>query len=615
MFSWLRRSTPPVPAVVDSRVEPAISTPTDDIPLDFSEHPRYPPFDQGVPLIAPAKIVASQSELLEKVQRSSGVSTEEFQLRYQPAIERLAAYVHLLPATAGEFHRGAGGLFRLSLEIAFHSLQTAHGHLFPVIGGTENEYHMRPRWAYATFLAGLLSQVYRPINTMVVVDGANQQWAPLLQPLYDWARQLNASRYFIRFVEAKQNPAFQATASYVVNHILTPDMLVYLGAKNTQIVPMMTATIAGHDSRGGENPIARIVFPTATRVMQADAKRSLSHYGNYSLGMHLEPHLIDAMRRLIKCGTWAVNAPGGPVWAGVDGLFIDWSGGARDIVQLLSHDHFGGVPQDPDTIADILLEAGALQRGPGRERYWTIQLPTGELVEGAVRVSDPVLVLPAHVSPDEFARVRLLLPDGRDRKNSPPPRTTPVRQEQDELPLPPVGGDERVLSSSGVPEADVVAVLPSQPGPKTHQSASSVPVTNSSDGVVPVAAAQSQRPQESNGEAHDRMPPPHFLGALSAESAFLLRSILKAVQEKTLKGPVAIFPEGFGISDVEIASHGGKNLEFLNELASRNWLWVDRTKPMRKLHPRAYADGEGRFLILKPEIASALGFPVDGAGL
>ncbi len=102
----------------------------------LADVPRYPPFDTGIPVKSPEQIVASQAELVARIFRTAGVSRDEFAKLYEPIIAALARHHHLLPATATSHHRGAGGLFRMALEIGMHSLQGANagGVPFPVEG-------------------------------------------------------------------------------------------------------------------------------------------------------------------------------------------------------------------------------------------------------------------------------------------------------------------------------------------------------------------------------------------------------------------------------------------------------------------------------------------------
>jgi conjugal transfer pilus assembly protein TraI len=87
--------------------------------MDEEDIPRYPPFAKGLPVAPIDKILATQAELIEKVRNSLGFTIEDFNRLVLPVIHRYAAFVHLLPASEAHHHRGAGGLFRHGLEVAF----------------------------------------------------------------------------------------------------------------------------------------------------------------------------------------------------------------------------------------------------------------------------------------------------------------------------------------------------------------------------------------------------------------------------------------------------------------------------------------------------------------
>jgi len=591
MFTrFFSRPKSPSSVRVEPQLQPVVAHVVQETD-EWSSDIRYPPFDQGIPVVDPLSILRSQEELISRIQRAAGTSEADFQKFYLPVISALARYTHLLPATVAEYHRGAGGLFRLSLEIAFHSLQCANASLFPV-SGAEQRYHMQPRWAFATFVAGLLSQLYRPINGMVVVDDNDQQWTPITAPLYDWLKSRGAKRYFIRFLDLRHNQGTTGTVSYVINHIVSNDSLNYLGERNNLIIPVFTAAIGGVE-RIVDNPIARIVSPTATRVMQEDLSRSSTNYGNYTLGVHLEPHLIDSMRRLIKDGAWSINVEGGCLWHGVDGLYIAWQEAASDIVRKLRSEQFAGVPQDPDTLADIMLEAGALERN-GSERYWTIILPSGALVESAVKLKDPSLILPPHLG-SNTPNIHLTTGHPSSKKS--------VRQHTDS------GADHLTQvsceSQSSLP-FESASTPPKQPE-TVCVTKSEAPALKKPALVMVTAHAPTDKPV--SGSSGSDVESTYLINSLSDDARFLVSQLLTSyTSDDCNRDHFRWLEHGLGILDDELTSHGGKTLEMLNELSAKKWLWIDQLKPMRKLHSVMDHGNQQQFMIIRPEIASALGF-------
>lgn len=213
LLSKFFQQTPPRPTV---RSEQAPMAP------DFV---RYPPFDQGLPVMANADMLASQTELIHKLEISIGLAGAEFDRLMLTPVRRLADYVQLLPLTRDHHHPGAGGAFRFALEVAFYALQSSEGAIFTGLESTEKRRHLEPRWRYATFLAGLCSELYVPLNDMLVVDvtGAHQ-WAPYEKSLYAWCQENNLDRYFLRWLPAARNTsdaemrAKMALSAFVMNY-------------------------------------------------------------------------------------------------------------------------------------------------------------------------------------------------------------------------------------------------------------------------------------------------------------------------------------------------------------------------------------------------------------
>ncbi len=626
-FRWRK---PAPTASSDTSTEPKsaeVAAVTDDRDED---PPHYPPSDQGIPVESVSRVLEKQREIIVRIKRAAGVSPETFAARFEPAIVNLAAQVHLLPATDNEYFVGPGGLLRMSLEIALHSLQTSQGSVFPSIGSVEKRSSMLPRWELASFMAGLCSQIYRPITNLVVTDRANSRWPQLLQPLSDWAVSIGATRYYIRWAPGADVSVRQSCSAYLVNRIIPLDVLQYLNEENNVIVPAMTTAITGGDVNPSENPIARIVAPITTRVIQEDMLRNSRHYGRYSLGIHLEPHLIDAMRRLIKSGKWSVNTKGSRIWVGKDGVFLVWGAAVKEIVGLLISDSFVGIPQDPDTLADILLESAVLDRNPDNGRYWSIVLPeSGTLIENAVRLAIQTLIFPPRFDLEILKTATLRVADqaqgGVKKESAPMPNdASPTKKPRAPRAKKNPGEDAvvegcadaidstRVASEASTPQAssDSPPIVKEVDVPSPETGVQDVSMTNAAQAQQTESAAietrsssEIQKPDEEMAPVNDQL-----LSLLSRESRWLVNQIAKGTKNGTLTGAVVNLDQGLGISDTEIADHGLPPADFLNDLAVRNWLWVDKARPLKKLHRIEVGNETLNLIILLPQVARGLGF-------
>ena len=626
----------------------------DDDPGEYAIT-RYPPFDKGIPVINIEKILQSQQELVDRIFRTAGVSRADFDKLYRPPIVNLARHVHLLPATSTTYFRGTGGLFRMSLEIALNSLQSANAAVFPTGGGVERRFSMQPKWTLGTFLAGLCSQNYRTVNMMAVMTRDNAQWTPLLNPLFDWCVSQKTDVYFVRWMEDNHVHGAQASAAYSISQVVPHEVLQYLASDNNQVVPSMTAAIAGVEMNTSENPIGRLVAPIITRVIEDDLKRSATNYGHLVIGAHLEMHLLDAMRRLVRGGKWIANnsSSGGRLWVGQEGVFIDWPVAAGDIANLLARDNFAGIPKDPDTLADLLVSANLLQNNQRGGRYWTIALPgTFEAKEGMVKLREGTVIFPQGFDFTPYQNVQLTLTAAapaqqqqRETSAGAKPKQQPASQQQATEPSAHSGAHETAAKPAGKPSPKPSVTEPEEQAstppankqqPKTEQDASA----SAGDKQQPRKPKKQPKPQQAQGtdpqslfEDSENPAPPDtepaaaepaeasadlgvevgstavkLLGSLKKGNAWLLNEVMTAYRNNTLTGVVVALPYGLGISHDELNTHGIPVMELLEELGLKSWLWQDKTRASRRIHPVEVDGKTHRMVILKPDIAAGLGF-------
>lgn len=577
---------------------------------------KYPPFDKGIPVVPCERLVSTQQELIARIFRTAGVSREDFAKLYEPSILNLARHVHLLPATSTTYFRGTGGLFRMSLEVALHSLQAANASVFPSAGGVERRYVLQPKWCLAAFLAGLCSQTYRTVNSMAVMTRDNAQWAPLLDHLFDWCEQKKVSAYFVRWLDETHVHGAQASSAYSVSRIVPHDILQYLADDNNQVVQAMTAAVSGVETNASENPISRLVAPVITRVIEEDLQRTATNYGHLVIGAHLEPHLIDAMRRLVRAGRWIPNnvASGGRLWVGQDGIFLDWNSAASDISNLLAKDAFAGVPKDPDTLADLLVKSNLLElptRGAGR--YWTITVPiTCEARDGMVKLRQGTTILPTGFDMAPFASVQLIL--------KPAPNPSPAAQKQASTPAGVAVASQAHQKTEAVPEkattpTDTERAATDPEAQKQNRKKDPAP---KAEGIKPDGARQKKKDRAEGKEAESplqQLPSTaqQLLASLKNTNSWLLSEVLKAAADQKLTGRIVPLQHGTGITHEELNAHGVPVMELLEELALKGWLWVDKTRTSRRIHLVEFEGNSLRMVIIKPEIAAGLGLPTFGA--
>jgi len=323
--------------------------------------PAYPPADEGIALIPIRDVLESQADLLRRIKLSSGMKQEVYRAYMVPVLERFIRYAHLLPATKNQHHRGAGGLLRMGLETAFYSMQAADGVIFAGLEATERKRDMEERWRYATFLSGLCMDLYRLPNSMVVTSVKGIVLDPHEHRLFDWATKNDISRYYVQWSagEFKSITNSDLIANGPLMHMIIPSAaFAYLNATGQKPMNAMLSTITGTVPNSEILTINKIVTEMRRKVIERDSSLQPELYGKLSVGVHIEPHIIDAMRRLISRGTWGVNKPSARIWYGTDGMYILWRRDmAEEIVTAVHENKVQGFPSEPDSILDLMLKS------------------------------------------------------------------------------------------------------------------------------------------------------------------------------------------------------------------------------------------------------------------
>ncbi|TVQ94548.1 MAG: relaxase [Chromatiaceae bacterium] len=343
----------PVPALPSAAPPPAPHPDPAWMPAAESvlEVPRYPPFRRGLPVAPVARLLADQQALCQELSEVLALTDAEYSALLAPVLARFAAYVHLLPASEHHHHRGGGGLLRHALEVAMLTAKAARQQLF---AADRDRYRLEGRWQLAAAVAGLLHDIGKPVVDLTVVDrtGAHE-WNPYTTTLLDWAQGAGVPRYYLRWRAARQHNAHEAAGNLVLRHVLTAELETWLGADPAIIAAMIGAISANPGSR-----LSALVRAADAESVQRDLREERLDPCAFGLGVPVDRHLIDAMRRLTASGQWTVNQPGARLWMLPDGLHLVWPDAGEDIYRELARDQVPGIPRSPETLADILVERG-----------------------------------------------------------------------------------------------------------------------------------------------------------------------------------------------------------------------------------------------------------------
>lgn len=322
------------------------------VDLDDEEIPRYPPFAKGLPVAPIDRVIATQAELIERIRSALGFSRDEFATLVLPVIHRYAEFVHLLPASESHHHRGAGGLFRHGLEVAFWAAQASEAVIFSMEGSPRERRNNEPRWRLASCFAGMLHDVGKPLSDVSVSDkDGNLIWDPYVSSLYGWADSNSIDRYFLRWRQ-NRHKRHERFSTLAIHTILPTEVIQYLSGGGTEVMFALLEAISG----GGMNqPVTRLMMRADQESVTRDLKNSRLDVDGFAYGVPVERYVFDAIRRLVKTGKWKVNEPGARVWHLHQGVFITWRQ-LGDLYELIEREKIPGIPRDPDTLADILIE-------------------------------------------------------------------------------------------------------------------------------------------------------------------------------------------------------------------------------------------------------------------
>ncbi len=533
MFSWLKRKAPSTPR---PRVHEPIYHWSED------EIPRYPPFMKGLPAVPPDRLLTTQSELLERIADTAIATPQIFARFYVPAIERFAAFAHLLPASQSHHHRGAGGLLRHSLEVGLWALQSADKVLLDAARTPLQRREMEPRWQLAVFLAALCHDAGKPVTDLIVTNRDRTTiWKPIKEDLYPWATRSGIDAYFLDWREGRSRQ-HTALANLIADRIIGTEALEWIEEGGTELIVWLLESLNGNP--GPTN----LVYDLVVKADQSSVERDLRTLGvamaGYDLGVPVERHLTDVMRRFVKEGAWLVNQPGARLWNIGGNLYLVWPSAGEEIARQVRDDGIPGIPRTPDGILDMLVERqiAFVREGttPG-DRLWKIapavlaeKIPDIKLP--AIRLMDEAMVSSVPI-PSVEGRV---VDDGEGHSQ------TPTSEES-----PPEADRQRQVRVAYDADAMHEQMPPAEPLPGLGVLRKTPAIVL--DGAVGEAL---------KAIAHDLE---------SGDKRWGEDAELDAGQQLLLRWPEAF--NGYGLTTKGI----------LDEMARREWLWIDPMAPLKKV--------------------------------
>jgi len=584
--------------------------------------PRYPPFDNGFPLITIDEIIDTQFELIQRIKFAFGYSPEQFDLMVMPVIKNYASYVHLLPATDQEHHNNAGGLFRLGLEVGFYALQAADGKIYSNKETAERRRVLHPKWVYATFVAGLCSEMYLPYTTMTVVSSDGTSWPAVSKRLYDWAAERNSTKYYIHWTDnvSSNNQTWQPSPIFILTMVLPDIARDYLNEGNEIIFSSMLNSIGGMSRHSDGNLVGELVRKYKDIIIDKDIKANPSYYGKLTVGTHLAPTVIDIMRELIKDGAWTVNIKNSRIWYTKEGCFVIWGAAFAEISAAMKQRNVKGAPTSSETLAEMFLSENLIEAHRNGGINWQITVPNSPKLIDTIKIADPSILFDKE--PIDILSISLLSPvSSKPVTNNPTQATAPISEAaiKDEV-KPNVVKNETI--SENIATVDKVKVdVAVSPVEFKEVEVKEVVINKSENKEIPKAQNKPHpnainKTQQTNHNAivasESAVDSKSIIDQVSLETKRLINAIKADMKSNANEHPAWMSARGLVISRAEFESHGIPHIKVLDELVANNWLVRDpETKGI--IHKTEKEGVKVSGYLINHTIALALGFEENNA--
>ncbi|APC19450.1 hypothetical protein BLL42_27330 (plasmid) [Pseudomonas frederiksbergensis] len=342
---------------------------------------RYPPFISGYPaLIRGGDLLKLHADKLTKIQTTLGLRPEEFDELVMPVLRAYADYVHLLPASELHHHRGPGGLMRHGIEVAAFAVLKSNNAVFDHDKYPQEKSKREKPWRVAAMCAGLIHDAGKPLTDLRVTDETGAKvWAPVEESLLEWANSQSVARYYLHW-NSNRHKVHKHLSATMVDTLIPRKTRGWIMNAGQDIYASMVNAISGDDPN---SVLTGIVIRSDSASVEQDMKRHGGEATSSGTGVPVNRLVVDAIRRLVSMGTWAVNKKGSRVWLTLDGVFIVWKQGAEDVVKEIIAQGVNAIPRTPDLLANVLIDNGLADRGPDGGPYWDVAPFELRKVDGA----------------------------------------------------------------------------------------------------------------------------------------------------------------------------------------------------------------------------------------
>lgn len=564
--------------------------------------PRYPPFDRGLPLVAVDDLLSAEAEQVRRIRDALALSPDDYNRLVHQLLSSLTSYVQLLPMTRAGAYRSAGGMLRHALDVARHAVQLTDATVLESQSPAEKRRRLEPLWRYAIFVAALTRGTHHIVSSMTVTAEDGTVWQPLVESLSAWAIRCRTAAYHLCWRTSGDEEGDRSITGLLLPKLLPSDCLAYL-TREPSVLTALLSSVSGN-SVGAAAVIHRIVEQSHNAALRRDLESNPEYQGAPSLGAHLEPHIVGALRDCVRAKKWATNQKRGLLWHGKQGTFLVWPPGATALRDTLIGQGVPGIPVDATTLAELLVRYGIALPNPDNPLYpWQWRIKAAGQTLKCVRFARPALLWPE--SSDEPAAVDVIIktsdapaaPDTPAQSGQPAPATEGssepttaggvVEPATDTLPLPftPDSEASTVATPAKAPKGASSKKRASKAAAPGQQTMTAAKTEGAPQGGIdplfaPFMQASKKAPSASaeNSDQSGSAQEP-LLGSLDTGTSQVLQAIAEDIHRGKLDGQFAAHSEGLAIAFAVLGSYGLPADAIARDLAEHGWLWIDPMRP------------------------------------
>lgn len=325
---------------------------------------------RGLPAAEVHHVIAYSQPHIEQLQVALDLSPDCYESIVLPVITRFIAKAHLLPASEGHHHSESGGLLRHSLEVATLARRYSDNSLYGLDSPPELRGETEAAWRLAIALAGLLHDCGKLLTDYRVVDPSEKLiWNPCLEDLPGWTKRLNIQRYFIRWNQYRFGK-HEIMGGLLVSEILGEYCIRFLTRHGEGPFIALYQTVVGMNA---DAHFGKLILDADQSSVASDLKGHPMSPGS-SAGSRRDELVLEAIKALILGKVWSFDGESPQLQLCGELLLIDWFQVQPSLLRTLRAMSPIGWREDPDQLADLLLERGHAVEPPptaqGSQRYW-----------------------------------------------------------------------------------------------------------------------------------------------------------------------------------------------------------------------------------------------------